>query len=208
MARMFHRIRPPERWGDYGLFIFAAFMFGTVATSGLVVWGYYDEPMGIIGAGGGLCGLLMTWNRSRAYDRHVWYAANPIMIDDPEPTPEPLTQNNVTINAGRQVKWGIWLTAQEWQQIARATLSNKNRISRAMCEKLDIKGFRRSEDSNLIGWYERGEKEPTGWGDFCYWLVGQGVLKPALPNQPNVLTDVGIAHFQALADPPTPQGDE
>ena len=198
--RRFHRIRPPNV-GDYTAFIAVGFVFGLVAAVSFVL--YQESGSSYAAAVCLACsiGLMFTYIQKRAFDRHVWLAATPIEIDDTPTDPEPLQQVNNVINSGRHVRWGIWLTADEWQKIAAATLRNDNKISRALCMKEGVKGYHLSEQGKFIGWFDRGEKEATGWGDFVYWLVGQGVLHAAAPNQANKLTEVGIAQFEELATP-------
>ncbi len=199
MTQQVYRTRPPQGTHlDFAVIniLLSAIMFIGI---GLVATGY--DIVGFCMAGATALGIIFCMFRSWAFDRQVWLSANPIIIDDTPPEPEPLQQVNTTVNSGRHVRWGIWLTANEWQRIAAATLRNDNKISRALCMKEGVKGYHLSEQGKLVGWFDRGEKEATGWADLVYWLVGQGVLHAAAPNQANKLTEVGIAQFQELANP-------
>jgi len=199
MSKVFHRIRPPERWGDYGLFIFAAFAFGSVTATGLVGWGYYDEPNALIGVGGGVCGLFMTFNRAKAYDRHVWYAANPIMIDDPEPVTVTQTQYARQTNtpAGQVLTYSnITLPDSDWLRIAGFILRTGT-ISRDDMLKMDLM---RLGEKVLKGKIIRTGM--TGYEDFVTKMGAAGWVRKE--GNRTVLTDAGRKHFNDILHPPTP----
>ncbi len=202
------RTRPPQ--GTHLDFAIINILLSVIMFIGFGLVAASYHIVGFCMAGAAAMGIVFCLLRAWAFDRHVWLSANPIILEDTPPEPEPLQQLNATLS-GRHVKWGIWLTSNEWQRIARATLKNDNKISRALVMGQKVKGFHRSEQGDMIGWFDRGEKESTGWGDFVYWLVGQEILHAAAPNQANKLTAVGIAEFEALANPqtsPTPQESE
>jgi len=198
MSRMFHRIRPPERWGDYGLFIVAAFVFGTVASGGAVAWTFYDEPLALIAVGGGVCGLLMTWNRARAYDRHVWYAAKPIMIDGPEPVIVTQTQyaRQAQTPAGQTVTYSnVVLPDSDWLKIAMVIL-HSGTISRDDLIRMNLA---RLSEKVLKGKTRNGM---TGYEDFVTKMSGAGWVRKE--GNRTVLTDAGRKHFVGIIHPPTP----
>lgn len=199
MAKIFHRTRPPVS-GDYTAFIGYGTLFFLVGSLGYVA---YDETGSKYAAAvmvAGVFGVIITMAQKRAFDRHVWLSAEPFLIDDPEPEP-PLQGTQLNVLTDNGVKWGVFLPNDHWVKLAAATLKNGNSFSRAMCITLGISGA--GIKSQVIrGWGEAGStgQQATVWSDFCHFLRVQGILQQTSErNQPNRLTELGIAEFEKLA---------
>lgn len=209
MTRIFHRTRPPVS-GDYTAFIGRSALFFFAAGVGYVAYTETDSRYAAVVMATGVFGLLMTMAQKRAYDRHVWLAADPIIIDDEEPEP-PVQGQQLNVLTDNGVKWGVFLPPAHWVKLAGLALRNGNTFSKAMCIKYGIKkaGIMNQQ---LRGWHEVGVsgQNATVWTDFCHYLEVQGLIKPVQRNQPNELTELGIAEFRKLArgNSPTPQRSE
>jgi len=194
---MFHRIRPPDR-GDYIVFIFIGTGFGSVSAFGYALYletgSRYAAALTLAAA----MGLLLTWVQKRAYDRHVWYAANPIYIDEPQRETITQTQYARQTNtpAGQALTYSnITLPDSDWLKIAGLIIRNGT-IRRDDMVGLDLMRLR---EKVLKGKIIRNGL--TGYEDFIVKMTAAGWVEKR-KNQ-TVLTDKGRVHFMGILYPPT-----
>jgi hypothetical protein len=115
MQQQVVRTRPPN--GSHIDFVLPGLLVAAFLFMGLALWAMGYNIAGAAMSGAAALGLLQIQFRARAFDRHIWLSANPILVEQPEPAPITQTQYAQQTNtpAGQVLTYSnITLPDSDW----------------------------------------------------------------------------------------------